>query len=149
MKIDKPLTKDELKRGDLIPDGNYEFVVADAKDTYSAAGNEMIKLTLRVYTPDGRERTIFDYLLEALSYKIGHFAEATGLFDKYQEGVLYAEDCIGKSGECKIYIQKSKDPMYGDKNSVGDYLLPLEAQAAKQERKDAESKDDFDDSIPF
>jgi len=153
MRINKPLSREEMERGDLIPDGNYDFMVADAAETYSKAGSEMIKLTLKVWDKDGRERTIFDYLLDALPYKIAHFAEATGLFDKYQEGVLSADDCIGKSGECKIYIQKSKDPQYGDKNSVGDYLLPDDAQVAKQERKAAEAKgqpvDDLNDDLPF
>ena len=65
--------------------------------------------------------------------------------------MLSAHDCEGKSGQCKIYIQKGKDG-YSDKNAIADYILDSDAQAAKQDRKTkaAEQGDNFvDDEIPF
>jgi hypothetical protein len=150
MRIGKPLSKEQLKQGDLIEPGIYDFEVIDAEEAISKSGNEMLKLKLKVWDSNGRERILFDYLLESLEWKIGHFAECTGLFDKYQEGVLSANDCIGKSGQCKVYIQVSKDPQYGDKNSIADYMLTDEQSAAKVKRKaEAASVDFVDDQLPF
>lgn len=151
MRINKPLSQDELKQGDLMENGIYDFQVIKATEKISKSGNEMIELQLKVWESNGRERFIFDYLLEQLEYKIGHFAECVGLYPKYQDGMLSAHDCEGKSGQCKIYIQKGKDG-YSDKNAIADYILDSDAQAAKQDRKTkaAEQGDNFvDDEIPF
>ena len=151
MRIDKPLTQEQLKQGDLIPPGIYDFQVINAEETTSKAGNEMMKLQLTVWDEKGRERTIYDYLLESLEWKVGHFAEATGLFDNYVKGMLPADMCIGKSGQCKVYIQQDKTGTYGDKNSIADYIPTSEAIAAKADKKANNSKSvpDLNDDIPF
>lgn len=155
MRINNPLSREQMQQGDLVEPGNYDFEVVDAQERMSKSGNEMIELQVKIWDKNGRGRVLFDYLLSALEFKLGHFAECTGLFDKYQEGALSAEDCIGKSGQCKVYIQKSKDPQYGDKNSIADYLLTDDQVAAKSERKVAAAKgqhvdDGFgDESLPF
>jgi hypothetical protein len=151
MRINNPMTPEQSKQGDLIPPGNYQFEVMEAKESMSKAGNDMIELKLKIFMPDGRERVIFDYLLEALEFKLAHFMECVGLFDKYTAGKVEAHDCWGKSGEVKIYIQKDKSGQYPDKSAVGDYLLTDAQNAVKQERKAAElPKNDFtNDEIPF
>lgn len=154
MKINNPLSDKQLKDGDLIPKGEYDFSVQDAIDTYSQAGNEMIKLKIRVWMPDGRERTVFDYLLEALEYKLGHFCEATGLVDRYKSGLLEALDCIGKSGRLKIAIQSDKSGQYGDRSVVVDYIPSDEEEASRAKSSLPKTAIDpnFDDSldkIPF
>ena len=73
MRINKPLSQDELKQGDLMENGIYDFQVIKATEKISKSGNEMIELQLKVWESNGRERFIFDYLLEQLEYKIGHF----------------------------------------------------------------------------
>lgn len=157
MRLNKPLTREESKAGDMIPDGIYTFEVIDATDEISKSGNDMIKLKLKVFTDDGRERTIFDYLLEKLPYKIAHFFDCIGKWDKYESGGFSADDCYGGSGEVKIYTQKSKDPQYPDKSAVADYMLSEAAEAKKTERKVAAAKeqskadfvDDTLDDLPF
>ena len=158
MRIDKPLSQEQAKQGDLIPAGNYIFEVLEASDEISKAGNDMIKIKLRIFMPDGRERVLFDYLMEAFEYKLAHFFEAVGLWDKYSAGSVSADDCWGKSGECKVYIKKDKNGIYADQSAVADYLLSDTQQAAKHERKVAAVKQaapvakgaDFDESdLPF
>lgn len=144
MRINKPLTKEQLEQGDLIPPGIYDFQVVDAQEKISKSGAEMIALQLKIFMPDGRVRVIFDYLLEALEYKFGHFAEATGLLPKYQEGYLNAEDCFDKCGKCKIYIQKDKTGEYGDKSAVADYIPTDDVAAKKLETKIASAKQEID-----
>lgn len=154
MQIPKPLSREESKRGDLIPDGIYIYEVMQATDEISkTSGNEMIKLKLKIFMPDGRERTLFDYLMSSMEFKLCHFCEANGLWDKYESGNLEADDCWGKSGELKIYIQKGKNG-YSDQSSVGDYLLNDEQSAAKLAAAKAKAptskQEDFiSDDVPF
>ena len=151
MRLNNPLTPEQLKQGDLVEAGIYPFEILDAADTYSKAGNDMIKLKIRIYLPSGKERVIFDYLHEDMEFKVGHFAEATGLIDQYREGVITAESCIGKTGELKLIIKVSKDPAYGDKNSVQDYrVIPSGQKIPEPSPIIAPAPDDFKDSdLPF
>lgn len=154
MRINKPLSREQSKQGDLIAPGNYFFEVIDASDEIAKSGAEMIKLKLKIFLPDGRERTMFDYLLEALEYKMAHFFDAVGLWGKYEAGLVTADDCFGRSGELKVYIQKDKKGVYQDQSAVGDYLLSDTQEAAKMERKVEIAKkpapvDDFDSDLPF
>lgn len=153
MRINNPLSEKQLAEGDLIPKGTYDFLVLDAEETISKSGNDMIKLKIRIFMPDGRERVIFDYLLEAMEFKTGHFAEATGLLDKYQNGSIDAHDCLGKSGKCKIIIQSDKEGKYPDKSVIGDYIPTDEAQSNKLKSKVEAAKqtdDGFGDTdLPF
>lgn len=146
MRVEKPLTKEQLAQGDLIPPGIYEFEVLDAQEKVSKSGKDMIELQLKVWMPDGRVRTIFDYLLEALEFKMGHFAETVGLLPKYQEGYLNADDCIGKSGKAKIYTQKDKTGQYGDKSAIADYIVD-DKVAPTTKKSDIDPN--LNDDIPF
>jgi hypothetical protein len=152
MYIENPLSREAAKIGDLIPPGNYAFEVIDASDEISkSSGKDMIKLKLKIYMPDGRERIIFDYLMESVQYKLAHFFECVGLWDKYESGNVNADSCWGKSGELKIYIQKDKTGMYGDRSSVADYLPTPEQAAKKHDAVVAKAKgaEFVDSDLPF
>lgn len=116
----QPKTEEELK-GPLFPKGEYDFDVVGAEDTVSKAGNSMIKLTLKVYATDGGITQVFDYLLEALEYKIKHFCDTTGLTAEYQSGTLTSDMCLNRCGRCKLDIDHDKTGKYDDKNVVKDY----------------------------
>ena len=60
-----PITAEDANAqasSDPWPPGDYDFVVQDASEGISNAGNEQIKLTLQVYNRNGNARTVFDYL---------------------------------------------------------------------------------------
>lgn len=151
MRIEKPLSQEQLKQGDLAPKGDYPFLIVEAEEaTSKTSGADMIKLKVKVYAD--RERFVFDYLLEALSFKMGHFCEATGLIDKYQEGVLSAHDCEGKTGYLKLGIDDGSKSGYAPKNVVLDYIPSDEALAEKSsaKAKAASPGVEFEDSdLPF
>lgn len=134
-----PKTEEELK-GPLFQKGEYDFDIIGAEDTASKAGNQMIKLLLKVYHSDGSVTQVFDYLLETLEYKIKHFCDTTGLAIEYQSGVLDADMCLNRSGKCKLDIQKDKSGQYEDKNVVKDYIgIGVDAATIAG----------IDDSVPF
>jgi hypothetical protein len=124
-----PKTQKEIDESNLMPAGIYDFEVVSAENAISKKGNEMITLKLHVFDSEGAARIIFDYLQEALEYKLRHAADACGLIESYETGYLDAPDFIGKCGKVKIKIDKSKEPQYSDKNVVQDYIV----EKAKEE----------------
>ncbi len=151
----KPKTQEEImfesNAISLIMPGIYSFEVVEATNKLSKAGNEMIELKLKVWDDNGRERIIFDYLLESMAHKLKHFCESAGLLDKYEMGNIDEMDCMGKSGLVDIIIQKgNKKPdgsMYADRNSVKDYLI--KEGFTKPKLTLAANNDIIDDDIPF
>lgn len=121
-----PKTEDDIKREALLPPGEYDFEVIKSEDKQSQSGNDMIAVQLKVFGPNG-ERTVRDWLMEKMAYKLRHFCAATGILPKYEAGTLTAEDCLGRSGKVKIVIKD--DAQYGPQNSVKDYAV---AEAAKE-----------------
>ena len=148
--IVNPKTEEELNTMTLIQPGVYNFQVIDAKDKISKKGHEMIELKLTVWDNEGRERIVFDYLLDAMAHKVRHFAECTGLIDKYNLGTIMADDCINKSGKIDLIIQdgqpKPEGGFYPDKNSVKDYVKSGVAAAAKAQPPQEAF---HDDELPF
>jgi phage-related protein len=118
---------EELQKMNLLPEGIYDFEVLDAKERLSKAGNEMLELKLGVYDLTGSRRVVFDYLLEAMAFKLQHFAKATGLISQYESDELCDLHCIGKCGKVELIVQQggAKDTggYYPDKNSVKDYIV--------------------------
>jgi len=147
-------TQKEIDEEKLLPEGEYGFVISDAKEKVSKAGNEMIELTVRVYKPDGKFVLINDYLMEKMLYKILHCSEACGLLERYNSGELQADEFIGKEGYAKIKTQKSTDPNYSDKSVISDYVVPKAGEAKtfippKDNLNKALDGDELEDDIPF
>lgn len=131
------------------PAGTYDFEVADAADQVSKAGNEMLVLTLSVFNTEGERRTVYDYLLESIAYKLKHAAEACGLHDNYARGDINKYDFFGKTGRLQLRIQPAKDG-YAAKNVVRDYVPARPVPASVPARRAAmHAGRDIDDEIPF
>ena len=109
--------------------GVYDFTIQEARETDSRQGNPMIELRLKIMRPDGRERTVFDYLVftEGMQYRIRHCFEAIGLDALYESGDVSAGGMVGASGRCEIHIEE-----YNGKrnNKVRNYIGHSAASAA-------------------
>lgn len=148
----KPQTEQEIQAMSLIEAGTYPFEVLEAEDTKSKSGNEMIKVKLRIWDNMGRERMVFDYLLEAMAFKLRHFCDATGLLDKYEAGSLQASDLLSRNGKLELEVEVGKakpdgSGNYPDKNRVGDYVKS-DGAVSKPVAKAGEP-DFIDDDLPF
>jgi len=108
----------------LLPAGEYDFTVTKATDKTSGNGNEMIEMKLDIHIPEGGKAKVYDYLLEAMHYKLKHFCEATNLVPQYETGSLTAALCTGRTGRCIIVIKADKNGTYADRNEVKDYCKP-------------------------
>ncbi|TAL08491.1 MAG: DUF669 domain-containing protein [Nitrospirae bacterium] len=147
-----PRTEEEVQSIGLLTPGKYDVEVLDAQDRISKSGNEMIEMQLRVWGSDGKICILTDYLLDAMAFKLRHFAEATGLIDKYNLGNLEAADCINKCAKAQITIQKGKEKedgsgeKYRDKNVITDYFI----HTGKAPSSSPPQNDDFlNDEVPF
>lgn len=137
-----PKSDDELSN--LLVVGDGEFEVIDAKIKTSKNGNPMIELKLMVWDSRGRQKIIYDNLVnvESFQFKIKHFCDAIGILNKYEAGSILREDIVPpvgpvRKGRLKIGISKDFFGNHPDKNKVVDYL--------KNKQGDAP----FNDDIPF
>lgn len=107
----------------LLPDGEYDFEVSEAKDKTSNAGNEMIALTLKVWDINGKEFYVRDWLMEQnprAKMKMLRFCQTTGITESYDAGSIDQNVCFALAGRVLIGHQDSPD--FGPQNRVIDYL---------------------------
>lgn len=129
-----PKTEAEIAEANLWSDGEYGFEILDqitlgqsnyyTMDTTSKkSGADMIQLVVKVYNAEGEFRTLIDYLLASMEFKLRHAAAACGLLEKYETGELNAADFKGKRGFLKLRVGKAQGD-YPAKNEVKDYVVP-------------------------
>ena len=138
---------DEREILNLLDVGTYEFYTFKAEDTTSKkSGRPMIKLILKVIDKNGEERTVTDYLIDTMLYKVKHYCDSVGLEEEYKSGNLNAALCEGRSGKVKIIIDEpEEDSAFNPKNAVKDYVKHL-----KPIEKPADPTGEFlNDAIPF
>lgn len=145
-----PVSEEELQTASLAPEGIYSYKVIEAEDAVSKAGNDYIKLTLKIYSDAGVEHGIFTNL--ALMHLLKHFCDVNGMQDQYNSGNVPAGLCLGKSsGRVLIGIEGEKpNPnggMYRSKNIVKDYIVAPHGSSMKPL---PDVKNEFhNDDIPF
>jgi hypothetical protein len=138
-----PKSEKEIQEANLINPGIYQFEVITVSDKPSKSGNEMITVQLKIWDISGAERFVYDYLLDAMAYKIRHFAEVTGLIDKYNSGEILSSDCLHKTGYVEIVIQEGKGS-FAARNSVKDYI-----KKGENSQQTVLNPEPFNDDIPF
>jgi len=166
-----PMSAEEIALAALLNPGVYPFEIIAATDEISKAGNEMIKIKLNVFGPDGASVHVYDYLMEKMAYKLRHCAEVCGLLARYEGGELEAVEFIGRTGYVKLDVDQGGNG-YLPKNVVKDYVTPeqekkatpsrplsavppLNSAAGKAATRESlkkagfEGREPFDDSIPF
>ena len=118
-----PKSDRELYEEMIWPAGDYDFEVIEAEEKTSKNGNPMIALKLKVFHPStDNTRTVRDWLMPSMGFKLKHFCYATGNEVAYDDGTLDAYACEGAAGRVKLIVQESDQ--YGKQNSVKDYLVP-------------------------
>ena len=149
-----PMSEQELQEeaSNVLPDGDYDFLVSAAREKTSSSGNEMIELVLEVYDSEGKGRQVWDWLVDSThalpKMKVRHFCRCCGLMEAYEADNLDGLQCEGKSGKVRLIIEKSD---YGLKNRVRDYLSDEQEQAPPKEKKPPKPRQvkPEGDEVPF
>ncbi len=129
-----PLSPEELKK--IEPQkpkaGTYEFVVEEAEDKVSKAGNEMIAIVLKV----NDRMSVRDWLVSTTPWKLKQFLDSVGRPDIYEKEVIDPMLLLELKGKA---IFKLDDKYL----RVDRYLIPevIEENEATEE--------DPEDDIPF
>ncbi len=109
----------------FVPEGTYSLKVVDAVPDVSKAGNEQIKLTLRVIKGDGTEGPkLFDYLGfgDSSKWKIDQFVAACGKHPGEGQAVeLDTDEMVGWECEAELITEKYNG---NTNNKVASYLIP-------------------------
>ena len=153
-----PLSEAEAERQESgrWPDGEYSYEIMEA-DEYvkEETGNEVIKLTVRVFNDDGEHRQIMNWLTNTpqSAWRIRQFAASCGLLAEYEKGYLQAPQIIGRVGMCKLGTKESE--WNGEKrknNFIVSFLKKASGNTASAPKRAERAKakvDDLDDDIPF
>jgi hypothetical protein len=131
---------------DILPEGDYDFVVDDAGEKESAKHNPMIELQL-IATHNGTSVRVFDNLVftQNAFWKIDQFRQCTGDTPVEGEQVDFrAEDCIDRKGRCHLIVDTYEGR---SRNKVHAYLPPATASQQKISRGGGGNSDP--DDIPF
>lgn len=143
-----PKTEEQIASENIWSAGVYGFEITHAENAISKSGNEMIKLTLRVFDAEGRERTMFDYLLESMAYKLRHAAEACGLLERYNVGELDGYDFMGKAGSLKLSVRANSQSRTKE-NSIQDYVVHRPDSQADASNSTAPVGHPIHDALPW
>lgn len=65
-----PMTDEEIDAMNLVPEGQYDFSVLKSVRKTSKAGNPMAELTIQYWDIEGKEHTVFDYLVFSAPFSV-------------------------------------------------------------------------------
>lgn len=121
MQITDPRSAEDIIKDTVWPDAIYDFKIIGAKDDVSkASNNEMIVIDLEIFDKERGTQVIRDYLLEVIPLKLRYCVEVCGIADKYNAGLVTADDFLGKTG--RVMIKEDRSPGYNPKNAVNQYI---------------------------
>ena len=134
-----PMTEEEVQKArfQLLDEGEYDAVVDAATHEVSSKGNQMIKLSLSVFDPNGVIVPVYDYLVftKQMMWKVKHFCDSAGLEKEYMDKKFDALIADRQNVRVKLIVQdgslipadklngKPQGSRYPTKNAVEDYLM--------------------------
>ena len=134
---------DNLPR--FVPNGDYLVTVIEASETFSKAGDEMIKLKLEVEEHGVR---LYDYLVatESSFWKIDTFRKAIGeAVVEGEEVELSASDLEGRQGYARLMVEEYQ----GKKNNKVEMWLTDRAPKTPLKKNPPTTAQPEDSNEPF
>ena len=129
----------------FVPNGDYLVTVIEASETFSKAGDEMIKLKLEVEEHGVR---LYDYLVatESSFWKIDTFRKAIGeAVVEGEEVELSASDLEGRQGYARLMVEEYQ----GKKNNKVEMWLTDRAPKAPLKKNPPVTAQPEDSNEPF
>jgi len=152
-KFDK-LTANEEQAFELLAEGNYEFKVMEAKESFSKSGNSMLTLSLLILDHYGNAHVLKDWLVAAnhamCKKKVRDFCFSINNPDLYEAGNLLETDLENKTGKCYVGIELDTKGI--QRNKIMNYVY-----GSSENQKQGEAvrgmplipESELEDAIPF
>lgn len=128
----------------ILKPGKCKFYIQKCEITKSKAGNEMLKLMLKVTDETGKSTIIFDYIGNATNmlWKLKHILEAINHPELFGADGIDPKFLEEKRGECIIQHETTQE--YGKSNKIKDYVPVSKVKTVQDEPVEIE-----DDDLPF
>jgi hypothetical protein len=138
----KPQSEEEAAAAErkTLPAGIYDAEVLEVVETRSKAGNDMLKIKLGVFRPQGGHDWVYDYITDT-SYRLAQLMTACGMSEQYQKGEVDADEIQGKCFQVTLKVDPARGD-YSERNSVGRYGTATPKLAAPT-AESPEADDDF------
>ena len=119
-----PRSEEEARRvssRELIKPGWVDSIIDEATDTLSRRNNPMIAVRHLVQMPDGSQRELPDWLLDAdaVADKFRSAVVSVDALDRYEQGEITADDFAGRTVQIRVGIEKRRGQP--DRNYVEQY----------------------------
>jgi hypothetical protein len=131
---------------DLLADGKANFEVLDIL-AYKKDNYVVLKLTIKCWDINGKEKTVIDYISEKTEWKLKNFCYSCSLQENYDNETFEPQQAVGQGGEAIIGTEKSDG--YNPKNIIVKYIRSDEKIKLKPKDKHVPASEAFDDDIPF
>jgi hypothetical protein len=122
-----PKSPEELAEARLWPDGEYSAEVVKAEELTSKKGNQMLKITFRVYNGE-RVMMVDDYIIDTALDKLYSLCASAGQIELYYAGDVTADVLPGWG--CRVKLGSERQEGYEPRNKIKAYVKPKEAKAA-------------------
>lgn len=134
-----------------LPEGDYEASIVSAEVGVSkSSGADMLTVAFKVYTTDGREVTLNDYIVNPKTlFKLKRIALAIGQQTAFENETFDVNDNIGAN--LILGLKVDSNEKYGDQNKIDSYKR-LERAPSSRPTATMPAKGDFDikdSEIPF
>jgi len=141
----KPQTAEESASAERRPlrAGIYDAEVLEVTEARSSKGNDMLKLKLGVFRPQGGQDWVYDYITDT-SYRLAQLMTACDMSEQYLKGEVDADEIRGKCFKVTLKIDPARGE-YSERNSVGRYGLATPKPTVQNKEADEEEGDE----IPF
>jgi hypothetical protein len=140
------LPRSEDMTDDIWPDGTYPARIEKAEETRSKQGNDMLKLTVSVLSPDGQSQTVYDYITYKRKpdvQRLEGLTSAIGKREQHDKGALEPRHLEKREVSVMLGYETSRNPQYPDRNKILAYT------PANRSATVAAGAVDEDDDVPF
>src|SRR6266404_2607571 len=108
--------KFRIQERKLLPDGDYDFVVEDAKPKLAKTGSDMIETKLLVSDGNGNKTVVYDRLMD---WNMEAFLASIGEEVVYGEVDIEPFEFVNRSGRLRLVTGEFNDEK---RNEVRKYL---------------------------
>ena len=116
-----PFKYDRNDAVQLIPEGEYEAVIFDAKAGTTKKDDPKLEITSKVYGPENRTPLVTDNIVAPYGIRrLRQLCESTGV--EFNKNEVYPQEFIGKNVKVRVTVQHDDSGKYDDRNAIKAYL---------------------------